>query len=198
MAGHNCHSTTGGGDRFAGKMPFAAVPVQAMEKDLSADHEASICSARPPSGVDLSLEKLDLMLPYDGLRNTVRRSQSAKTGMFVGRTEEDQGRPRPIGFESGLERAVAISCLLHPQTVGLKCQPLTVHFDPPVSGTRSHTLDYLLSQRCGAQTFIFVKNEEALARPKMEALTRAIRVALPDGFRFAVISEASFPVPNSD
>ena len=142
---------------------------------------------------DLSIESLDEILPYDGVRGTVHRSHVAKTGLLVGRTEEDRGRMRPIGNESSLERATAISCLLHPQTIGLKCQARTVHFDQPVHEVKSNTLDFLLTQRSGARTYLFVKNDEALARPKMEAIMRAIRMGLPEGYGFACISEASFP-----
>lgn len=120
--------------------------------------------------LELPPEKLDERLPYDGLRGTVRRSQVAKTGLIVGRTEEDNGRPRPIGFESRLERAVAIACLLHPKTTGLKCQARTVHFDAPVNGVKSNTLDFLLTQRSDAPTYLFVKNDAAIAdRPDSRA-----------------------------
>lgn len=141
----------------------------------------------------LTAENLDEVLPYDGVRGTVHRSHVAKTGLLVGRTVEDGGRPRPIGFESSLERAVAISCLLHPDTFGLKCQARKIEFDEPVFGVKSNTLDFLLTQRSGARTYLFVKNDEALERPKVSALTLAIRSALPDGYGFAILSETSFP-----
>lgn len=142
---------------------------------------------------ELPPENLDEVLPYDGVRGTVHRSHIAKTGLLVGRTVEDGGRPRPIGFESSLERAVAISCLLHPDTIGLKCQERKVEFDEPVYGVKSNTLDFLLTQRSGARIYLFVKNDEALDRPKIEAIARAIRSALPEGYGFAILSEASFP-----
>lgn len=37
----------------------------------------------------LGYEGLEAILPYDGIRGTVHRSSYAKTGMLVGRTEQD-------------------------------------------------------------------------------------------------------------
>lgn len=142
---------------------------------------------------DVSNENLDKLLPYDGLRGAVHRSQTAKTGMLVGRTAEDGGLPRPIAFESSLERSVAIACLLHPNTFGLKCQERKVEFASPVHGVKSNTLDFRLTLRTGQRIYLFVKNEEALERPKIEAICRAIRLSLPEGFGFAAVSEVFFP-----
>ncbi len=145
----------------------------------------------PPEA--LGHDNLEDMLPYDGLRSTVRRSTWAKTGMLVGRTDQDGQRPRPVGFESGLERATAISCLLHPNTADLKCQSRKVEFDQPVEKVKSNTLDFLLIHKTKARTYLFVKNDETLARPETTLICRAIRMGLPEGFGFAVISEATFP-----
>ncbi|UTH48865.1 hypothetical protein KBW81_03430 [Loktanella salsilacus] len=138
-------------------------------------------------------DNLEGMLLYDGLRGTVHRSHVAKTGMLVGRTEDDGGNPRPVGFESSLERATAIAFLLHPNTVGLKCQPRKVEFLEPVHKVASNTLDFLLTQRSGAKTYVFVKNEEALGLPKTALICQAIRKVLPEGYGFATISEATLP-----
>lgn len=141
----------------------------------------------------LGYHNLDLMLPYDGTRGVVHRSAWAKTGMFVARTAEDGNLPRPVGFESSLERATAISALLHPNTYGLKSQPRKVQFEHPVENVKSNTLDYLVTLFTGQKYYLFVKNEEALGRPKTVLICQEIRRNLPAGYGFALISEANFP-----
>ncbi|ABN78312.1 hypothetical protein Rsph17029_3215 [Rhodobacter sphaeroides ATCC 17029] len=141
----------------------------------------------------LGHENLDALLPYDGTRGVVHRSACAKTGMLVARTEEDKFLPRAVGHESGLERATAISALIHPNTYGLKCQPRKVIFEKPIADIRSNTLDYLLTLRTGQKIYLFVKNLDSVRRAKTALICEAIRRGLPEGHGFAVISEASFP-----
>ena len=140
-------------------------------------------------------EQIDALLPYDGVRGVVHRSTWAKTGMFVASTEEDGGLPRPVGHESALERATAISALIHPNTFGLKSQPRKVYFKQPVAEVKSNTLDYLVTLKTGQKIYLFVKNEETLGRPKTALICAEIRRNLPDGYGFATVSEATFP-PN--
>ncbi|CUH82673.1 hypothetical protein [Tropicibacter naphthalenivorans] len=136
---------------------------------------------------------IDQLLPYDGERNVVHRSAWAKTGFLVGRTEEDGGRPRVIGHESALERYVALNALLHPNTFGLKCQPRTVVFADPVGDVKSNTLDFLVTLKCGQQTYLYVKNEDNLSRPRHALICQQVRMALPAGVGFAAVSEVCFP-----
>lgn len=157
------------------------------------DAEGSLLKVEMEPLRRLDVESLGDLLPYDGIRNTVHRSIMAKTGKLVSQTPEDGNLPRPLGFESNLERSTAIACLLHPNTYGLKCQPRKVIFAEPVVGVQSNTLDFLVTTFSGAKTYLYVKNAASLSKPKYEAITRAIRMALPEGFGFAVISEDSFP-----
>lgn len=113
--------------------------------------------------------------------------------MVVGRTDEDEGLPRPVGHESSVERATAISALIHPNTFGLKSQPRKVHFKRAVGDVKSNTLDYLLTLKTGEKIYLFVKNEESLGLPKAALICAEIRRNLPAGYGFAVISEASYP-----
>jgi len=193
MVEHTYQSAAMSGGLDTGDVSTWNSPVNAIGAQAYPNGETSPSRAEREPLPHLSTENLDEVLPYDGVRGTVHRSQIAKTGLLVGRTMEDGGRPRPIGFESSLERAVAISCLLHPDTIGLKCQARKIEFDEPVFGVKSNTLDFLLTQRSGALTYLFVKNDEALNRPKTEAISRAIRLALPDGYGLAILSETSFP-----
>jgi hypothetical protein len=140
-------------------------------------------------------DEVDTLLPYDGVRGVVHRSTWAKTGMFVARTEEDGWLSRPVGHEAALERATAISALIHPNTFGLKSQPRKVHFKQPVAEVKSNTLDYLVTLKTGQKIYLFVKNEETLGRPKTALVCAEIRRNLPKGYGFATISEATFP-PN--
>lgn len=142
---------------------------------------------------DLGYDNLDELLPYDGVRNVVHRSASAKTGMLVGRTAEDKYIPREIGFESALERATAIAALIHPNTAGLKSQPKTIYFETPVDNTKSNTLDYLLTLKSGQRFYLFVKNSDSLSRPKTALIREEICRNLPAGYGLAVISEETFP-----
>ena len=132
---------------------------------------------------------------FKKLRGVVHRSTWAKTGMFVASTEEDGGLPRPVGHESALERATAISALIHPNTFGLKSQPRKVYFKQPVAEVKSNTLDYLVTLKTGQKIYLFVKNEETLGRPKTALICAEIRRNLPEGYGFATVSEATFP-PN--
>jgi hypothetical protein len=143
--------------------------------------------------VHLGYENLDAMLPYDGTRGVVGRSASAKTGAFVARTEEDGYTPRPVGHESGLERATAIRSLIHPNVFGLKCQPRKVVFSKTIEGLKSNTLDYLVTLKTGQKIYLYVKNEESLSKPKHALICEEIRMQLPLGYGFAAVSEAEFP-----
>lgn len=143
--------------------------------------------------VELAYENLDRLLPYDGIRKVVHRSNSAKTGALVGRTEEDANLSRLVGFESGLERAVAISALIHPNTFGLKCQPRKVWFEQKFDDHGSNVLDFLLTLRNGQKTFLYVKNDDSLGRTKQALICEQIRLQLPEDTGFAVLSEKSFP-----
>lgn len=145
--------------------------------------------------VHLGYENLDALLPYDGTRGVVGRSASAKTGAFVARTEEDGYIPRPVGHESGLERATAIRSLIHPNVFGLKCQPRKVVFSKTIEGLKSNTLDYLVTLKTGQKIYLYVKNEESLSKPKHALICEEIRMQLPSGYGFAAVSEAEFP-PN--
>jgi len=136
---------------------------------------------------------LDDLLPYDGKRGVVHRSAWAKTGILVGKTEEDDGRPRVIGHETGLERSVALDALVHPNTYGLKCQPRTVVFSEPVGKVKSNTLDFLITLRSGRQVYLYVKNEDSLSRPRHALICKQVRLSLPAGVGFAAISEVCFP-----
>lgn len=140
-------------------------------------------------------EQIDALLPYDGVRGVVHRTTWAKTGMVVASTEEDGWLPRPVGHESALERATAISALIHPNTFGLKSQPRKVYFKQPVAEVKSNTLDYLVTLKTGQKIYLFVKNDETLGRPKTALICAEIRRNLPEGYGFATISEATFP-PN--
>jgi hypothetical protein len=157
------------------------------------DETGSVGSVELGRPLDIGYESLDVMLPYDGKRGVVHRSAVAKTGMLVGRTEEDEFVPRPVGHESGLERATAVHSLIHPNTRGLKCQPRKVVFDEPVDGVKSNTLDYLLTLKSGERYYLFVKNEESLGRAKTALICERIRLMLPAEFGFAPISEVNFP-----
>lgn len=141
----------------------------------------------------IGYENLDEMLSYDGIRNVVHRSAVAKTGMLVGRTEDDGQIPRPVGHESSLERSVAIQSLIHPNTSGLKCQPREVVFEKPVDDVKSNTLDYLLRLKTGQNIYLFVKNDETLGRSKTALICEQIRLGLPAGYGFAPVSEVNFP-----
>lgn len=143
--------------------------------------------------VELGYENLDRLLPYDGIRRVVHRSNSAKTGALVGRTEEDANLSRVVGFESGLERAVAISALIHPNTFGLKCQPRLVGFEKQIDDVGSNVLDFLVTLRNGQKTYLYVKNDDSLGRTKQALICEQIRLQLPENTGFAVLSEASFP-----
>ncbi|EGJ20326.1 hypothetical protein RSWS8N_19239 [Cereibacter sphaeroides WS8N] len=165
-----------------------------VRRSLAIDAGAEgLVQVRLGSAQPMGYRDLDALLPYDGVRGVVHRSTSAKTGMLVGRTDEDGRRPRPVGFESGLERATAISALIHPNTFGLKCQPRTVVFERPVGDVQSNTLDFLLTLRTGQRYYLFVKNDDALGRPKSALIGDQIRRGLPEGYGFAVISEETFP-----
>lgn len=133
------------------------------------------------------------LLPYDGVRGTVHRSAVAKTGYFVGRTGEDGGAPRIMGHESGLERVVAMKTLLHPNTYGLKVQPKTVTFEESVGTVKSNTLDFLVVLRTGKKFYLYVKNADSLSHPRHALICEQIRLALPEGYGFATVSEANFP-----
>lgn len=146
----------------------------------------------PPFLLDEESDLEDL-LPYDGERNVVHRSAVAKTGSFVARTDEDGGKPRVLGHESGLERSVALKALLHPNTYGLKCQPRTVEFHEPVGRVKSNTLDFLLTLHSGQKIYLYVKNEAALSRKRNGLICKQIRLSLPAGYGFAIVSEADFP-----
>jgi hypothetical protein len=143
--------------------------------------------------VELGYENIDQLLPYDGTRKVVHRSNSAKTGALVGKTAADDNQPRIIGFESSLERAVAISALIHPNTVGLKCQPRHVKFEQKIGDVGSNILDFLLTLRNGQRTYLYVKNNETLGRDEQALICEQIRLQLPENCGFAVVSEASFP-----
>lgn len=142
---------------------------------------------------EIGYENIDKMLEYDGTRRAVHRSAWAKTGAVVAKTEEDGFLPRPIEHESSLERSVAISVLLHPNTRGLKCQPRRVAFDRKVDGVGHNTLDFLLSLKSGEKYYLFVKNEEGLSNIKQSLICDQIRLQLPEGYGFAVLSEVNFP-----
>ncbi|MFQ6777504.1 hypothetical protein V6Z69_20090 [Cereibacter sphaeroides] len=163
---------------------------QSLEIDGGAEGRLSVTLG---AAQRMGYRDLDALLPYDGVRGVVHRSTSAKTGMLVGRTGEDGHRPRPVGFESGLERATAISALIHPNTFGLKSQPRTVVFERPVGKVQSNTLDFPLTLRTGERYYLFVKNDDTLGRPKTALIGEQIRRNLPEGYGFAVISEATFP-----
>lgn len=140
----------------------------------------------------LGYENLEALLPYDGIRDVVHRSNFAKTGELVGRVEADNFYPRVLGFESSLERATAISALVNPNTFDLKCQPRKVSFMDEIDGVKSNTLDFSLTLKSGQKVYLYVKNDDALKREVQELIVRQIKVALPSGCWFAVISEASF------
>ncbi|WP_375699385.1 hypothetical protein [Pseudophaeobacter sp. TrK17] len=159
------------------------------------DPEAGEFKIFPSPDLNVGYEGLDQILPYDGLRNTVHRSHWSKTGKLSGRTEDDDNLPRPVGFESSLERSTAISCLIHPNTWGLKCQPLKVIFDKPIDEVKSNTLDFLLTRKDGSKTYMFVRNEDSLGHPRTALICEAIREKLPTGVGFAQISEAAYPAP---
>lgn len=157
------------------------------------DNDGSLIRVELGQLDDLGYENLDTMLPYDGTRGVVHRSSWAKTGMLVARTREDSYIPRPVGHESGVERAAAIGAIIHPNTYGLKCQPRKVVFDTPVGKVKSSTLDFLLTLKTGEKYYLFVKNEESLGRPKTALICDQIRRKLPAGYGFSVVSEAMFP-----
>ncbi|WP_417249535.1 hypothetical protein [Celeribacter sp.] len=165
-------------------VPDPAIPAYASVAEMAGALEKS-------RSVELGYENLDQLLPYDGIRKVVHRSDSAKTGALVGRTEEDANLSRVVGFESGLERAVAISALIHPNTFGLKCQPRHFGFEQKVDDVGSNFLDFLLTLRNGQKTYLYVKNGDSLVRAKQALICEQIRLRLPEGCGFAVISEAS-------
>lgn len=153
------------------------------------------CAARDlfSAAQEIGYENIDKMLEYDGTRRAVHRSSWAKTGAVVAKTGEDGFLPRPIEHESSLERYVAISALLHPNTWGLKCQPRRVSFDQKVDGVGHNILDFLLTLKTGEKYYLFVKNEERLSKIKQTLICEQIRLQLPEGYGFAVLSEVNFP-----
>lgn len=166
-------------------VPEPLVPAYAME----AFERGPLAESQ---AVKLGYEILDQLLPYNGVREVVHRSNFAKTGELVARVEADEYQPRVFGVESSLERATAIAALINPNTFNLECQPRKVDFQIAVDGKKSNTLDFLVTLKTGQRTFLYVKNDDSLSREETAFITQQIKLGLPNGYGFATISEASF------
>jgi hypothetical protein len=138
-------------------------------------------------------ENLDSILAYDGLRSCVHRSRTSKTGAGIGRTEEDGFLPRRWEAESALEKAYLTHMLIHPNTFGLKCQPLKVCFRAPIGKHHSNTLDFLVTLKSGESYYVFVRYDDSLSRDETSLIISEIKHLLPEGYGLLVVSEVEYP-----
>ncbi|MBI1494502.1 hypothetical protein [Halocynthiibacter styelae] len=122
------------------------------------------------------------VLPYDGFRNPLTRSNTAhRISMAIARPAT-KGQRKIYHFDGAREMAVALEALLSPELYGLEVQLPPVSYRGVNGKSRSHSFDLRITFRDGFRRAVYVRHGQSLARPETQDEIRAIFAATPKSF----------------
>ncbi|SPJ25389.1 hypothetical protein [Palleronia abyssalis] len=117
----------------------------------------------------LVVDPIHGVLPYDGFRNPLTRSDTAKRVSMIIATPMTNGVPRVYHFDGEGESAIALDALRSPDLYGLEVQLPPVPFLCRASHEiRPHHFDLRLTFKDGFRRAIFARNGASLAKPETQ------------------------------
>lgn len=122
------------------------------------------------------------VLPFDGARNPLSRSNSAQRVLMTCATPATKGKRKAMFFESAAEHAVALEALLSGQLYDLEVQLPPISYMSPHGRKREHYFDLRLTYHDGYRVAIFVRNDRSLKKADTWAEIDAIFAAMPTSF----------------
>ncbi|WP_133240375.1 hypothetical protein [Pararhodobacter oceanensis] len=134
------------------------------------------------------------VIPFDGLRNPLSRSDKAyKSGMLI-RTKANGFMPSVALNDSEAEEAVKIEALLQPNVYDVKCQPYKVKLPGEKTRAKSHCFDVGIRLECGTYKLVYVRGEVSLqSRTTNTEIAEIVRRTPKDAAdEIVVISDLSF------
>lgn len=133
--------------------------------------------------------------PFEGARNPLTRSSSARRVSMTFTTPQLGGQWQVFVFESKLESVVALEAMLSPDFYHIEVQlPPVEYFSPAEQRMKWHHFDHRITFRDGHRLAIFARNATSLARPRTCVEVDALFQATPTSFADAtmVVSSADY------
>ncbi len=149
-----------------------------MSYPLDWDTSLVKTAKQPP----LQLGPIPGVLPYQGYRSPLSRSNTAHRISMALPTPATNGVPQVYHFESAREMAVAIEALLIPEFYKLEVQLPPIPYVNHRGKRSNHSFDLRITYRCGFREAVFVRNGTSLLRPETRADIEAIFEAAPANF----------------
>ncbi|MTH60904.1 hypothetical protein [Paracoccus litorisediminis] len=135
-----------------------------------------------PKQPALALGPIPGVLPYDGFRNPLTRSNTAKRVSMALATPATKGQRKVYHFESEAEASTALDAMLSPDFYGLEVQLPPITYRSPRGKWAQHHFDQRLTSRDGYRRAVFVRNGSSLARPDVQQEIDALFSAMPRDF----------------
>lgn len=154
------------------------------------DPDSSYDPPRSKKQSALVLNPVHGVLPYEGARNPLTRSNTAYRISAPLATPATKGIPKIYHFEGESEWAVALEALLDPDLYALDVQLPPMTFRRQIgTGTKlsKHYFDLRVTLKDGFRLAIYVKNGRSLSRSKTQEEIAAIEEALPEDLADAMI-----------
>ncbi len=148
----------------------------------------------------LKLPPIHGVLPYDGARNPLTRSNTAHRILMPIVTPATKGVPKAYYFDGESEWAVAMEALLDPDLYALDVQLPFFRFRHSKRGRVTfpkHYFDLRITLRNGFRLAIYVKNGSRLSRPETQDEISAIENAMPEDLadEMAVVNADDYTRP---
>lgn len=122
------------------------------------------------------------VLPFDGVRNPLTRSNRAKRVSMTLATPATRGQRKVYHFESEAEATVALDAMLSPELHGIEVQLQPIMYLSPNGRWTPHHFDLRLTFRDGYRLAVFVRNGSSLATPDVQQEIKALFAAVPRDF----------------
>lgn len=122
------------------------------------------------------------VLPYDGFRNPLTRSDTASRVSITIATPATRGQRKVYHFDGEREMAVALEALLSPELHGLEVQLPPIYFPKNDGKMHPHSFELRITFRDKFRRAVFVRHGESLARQETQDEIKAIFAATPKSF----------------
>ena len=130
----------------------------------------------------LKVDPIPGVLPFDGSRNPLTRSDTASRVSMTITTPATHGRRKVYHFDGQREMAVALEALLSPELYDLEVQLPPVWFKNKSGNSVPHHFDLRITFRDGFRRAVYVRHGESLARRETQDEITAIFEATPKSF----------------
>lgn len=130
----------------------------------------------------LKVNPIHGVLPYEGYRNPLTRSNSASRVSMTFATPATKGQRKVYHFDGQREMAVGLEAILSPKLYGLEVQLPPIFYPYGKKKPNEHSFDLRITFRDGFRRAVFVRNGTSLARQKTQDEITAIFAATPASF----------------